>query len=224
MTALSALILSPLSKCFHISTSPFSSETMSTSAPALRDRLERLGHLDLLGALGEQERHSLALEFISHINHSFRFIRSGPYLAATQRVAAAKQPTERGLRRAQALISVGVPSGMWSSSHRPSARVTACTRGWPPRRSDVSGVEWIAIAFRRSTPGSHAVIGREREDAAAYGPAGSPVTRRSVTAKRPVGVGARAPDRHRVALDDLAALEPVGTDARPIECSARARD
>jgi hypothetical protein len=35
-------------------------------SPRLADRLERLGYLDLLGALGEQERHVLALELISH--------------------------------------------------------------------------------------------------------------------------------------------------------------
>ena len=55
----------------------------------------------------------------------------------------------------------------------------------------VSGVEWMAI---RSPPlqswmacGALADSARMQQP---YGPAGSPVSRRSVTAKRPVGVGA----------------------------------
>ncbi len=74
---------------------------------------------------------------------------------------------------------------------------------------EVSGVEWIAI---RLPPVQPWIACGETADSARmqhpYGPVGSPVDSRSVTANRPVGVGARrTADRDRVALHHAARIE-----------------
>src|SRR5581483_2255775 len=92
----------------------------------------------------------------------------------------------------QAVIRVGVPSGTCASSQRPCSSVTR-TQPWVTEKPmlEVSLVEWIAT---RLPPFQSAIACGATADSAStqqpYGPLGSPVSSRSVTSKRPVGVGA----------------------------------
>jgi hypothetical protein len=87
---------------------------------------------------------------------------------------------------------VGVPTEMWLSSHRPAASVGR-TQPWLTAGPmlPVSGVDWIAIRSQPLQPriacGECAESARMQQP---YRPLGLFVDSLSVTAKRPVGVGA----------------------------------